>query len=65
MRRGKKKRLMSKAQNLPDNDLLNVLRVRCEQKATKEAAKQKRAEMAAAARAAQEHNDTEEERDDK
>ena len=65
MRKGKKKRLLSKAQNLPENDLLQVLRLRCEQKDAIERAKKKRAELAAQLREAEASKDTEEENDDK
>ena len=65
MRKGQKQRLLGKAKNLPDNDLLQVLRVRCEQKDSIERAKKKRAEMAAQVREAEASKDTEEENDDK
>ena len=61
----KKQRLLGKAKNLPVNDLLQVLRVRCEQKDSIDRAKKKRAELAAQAREAEASKDTEEENDDK
>ena len=65
MRKGKKSRLLAKAKNLPENDLLQVLRLRCEQKDSIERAKKKRAELAAQVRDAEASKDTEEENDDK
>ena len=65
MRKGKKHRLLAKAKNLPENDLLQVLRLRCEQKDSIERAKKKRAELAAQVREAEASKDTEEENDDK
>ena len=61
----KKHRLLAKAKNLPENDLLQVLRLRCEQKDAKDRAKKKRAEMAAQVREAEASKDTEEDNDDK
>ena len=58
-------RLLAKARNLPENDLLQVLRVRFEQKDALERAKKKRAELAAQVRDAEASKDTEEENDDK
>ena len=58
-------RLLAKARNLPENDLLQVLRVRFEQKDALERAKKKRAELAAQVRGAEASKDTEEENDDK
>ena len=61
----KKHRLLAKAKNLPENDLLQVLRLRCEQKDAKDRAKKKRAELAAQAREVEASKDTEDESDDK
>ena len=61
----KKSRLLLKARNLPENDLLQVLRLRCERQDAIDRAQKKRAEMAAQARAAEATKDTEEENDDK